>query len=143
MAAPDVCDGTSAVGESRHRIPRRIRWSTEAQSHFCPRCPLQSYTSYPSNLTSEHARTLSPSTPPIFSAMARPRCVLQLAHLRPVDACRATKSRTLTAVQRAMPGHPRGRGSAGGFTHHAWTSAVAAAPASHGDEDRTRRKPHG
>ena len=29
MAAPDVCDGTSAVGESRHRIPRRIRWSTD------------------------------------------------------------------------------------------------------------------
>ena len=28
IAAPDVCDGTSAVGESRHRIPRRIRWST-------------------------------------------------------------------------------------------------------------------
>ena len=28
-AAPDVCDGTSAVGESRHRIPRRIRWSTD------------------------------------------------------------------------------------------------------------------
>jgi hypothetical protein len=25
IAAPDVCDGTSAVGESRHRIPRRIR----------------------------------------------------------------------------------------------------------------------
>jgi hypothetical protein len=24
IAAPDVCDGTSAVGESRHRIPRRI-----------------------------------------------------------------------------------------------------------------------
>jgi hypothetical protein len=29
IAAPDVCDGTSAVGESRHRIPRRIRWSTD------------------------------------------------------------------------------------------------------------------
>jgi hypothetical protein len=29
MAAPHVCDGTSAVGESRHRIPRRIRWSTD------------------------------------------------------------------------------------------------------------------
>jgi hypothetical protein len=28
-AALDVCDGTSAVGESRHRIPRRIRWSTD------------------------------------------------------------------------------------------------------------------
>jgi len=27
-AAPDVCDGTSAVGESRHRSPRRIRWSS-------------------------------------------------------------------------------------------------------------------
>jgi hypothetical protein len=26
IAAPDVCDGTAAVGESRHRIPRRIRW---------------------------------------------------------------------------------------------------------------------
>ena len=25
LAAPDVCDGTAAVGESRHRIPRRIR----------------------------------------------------------------------------------------------------------------------
>ena len=25
IAAPDVYDGTSAVGESRHRIPRRIR----------------------------------------------------------------------------------------------------------------------
>jgi hypothetical protein len=22
IAAPDVCDGTSAVGESRHRIPK-------------------------------------------------------------------------------------------------------------------------
>jgi len=29
IAAPDVCDGTSAVGESRHRIPWRIRWSTD------------------------------------------------------------------------------------------------------------------
>ena len=29
IAAPDLCDGTSAVGESRHRIPRRIRWSTD------------------------------------------------------------------------------------------------------------------
>ena len=29
IAAPDVYDGTSAVGESRHRIPRRIRWSTD------------------------------------------------------------------------------------------------------------------
>jgi hypothetical protein len=29
IAALDVCDGTSAVGESRHRIPRRIRWSTD------------------------------------------------------------------------------------------------------------------
>src|SRR6266851_1795134 len=29
IAAPDVCDGTSAVGESRHRIPRRIRRSTD------------------------------------------------------------------------------------------------------------------
>ena len=29
MAAPDMCDGTSAVGESRHRIPRRIRWSND------------------------------------------------------------------------------------------------------------------
>ena len=29
MAAPDVCDGPPAVGESRHRIPRRIRWSTD------------------------------------------------------------------------------------------------------------------
>ena len=29
IAAPDVCDSTSAVGESRHRIPRRIRWSTD------------------------------------------------------------------------------------------------------------------
>ena len=28
-AAPDVCDGTSAAGESRHRIPRRLRWSTD------------------------------------------------------------------------------------------------------------------
>jgi len=28
--APDVCDGTSAVGESRHRIPRRTRWSTDS-----------------------------------------------------------------------------------------------------------------
>jgi hypothetical protein len=28
-SCPDVCDGTSAVGESRHRIPRRIRWSTD------------------------------------------------------------------------------------------------------------------
>ena len=25
IAAPDVCDGTSGVGESRHRFPRRIR----------------------------------------------------------------------------------------------------------------------
>jgi hypothetical protein len=23
--APDVCDGTSAVGESRHRIPKRMK----------------------------------------------------------------------------------------------------------------------
>jgi hypothetical protein len=29
IAAPDVCNGTSAVGESRHRIPRRIRRSTD------------------------------------------------------------------------------------------------------------------
>jgi hypothetical protein len=29
IAAPDVCDGTSAVGESRHRNPRRIRMSTD------------------------------------------------------------------------------------------------------------------
>ena len=29
IAATGVCDGTSAVGESRHRIPRRIRWSTD------------------------------------------------------------------------------------------------------------------
>ena len=29
IAAPDVCDGTSAIGESRQRIPRRIRWSTD------------------------------------------------------------------------------------------------------------------
>ena len=29
IAAPDVCDGTSAVGDSRHRIPKRIRWSTD------------------------------------------------------------------------------------------------------------------
>jgi hypothetical protein len=28
-AAPDVCDGTSGVGESRRRIPRRIRWSPD------------------------------------------------------------------------------------------------------------------
>ena len=28
IAVLDVCDGTSAVGESRHRIPRRIRWFT-------------------------------------------------------------------------------------------------------------------
>jgi len=26
IAAPDLRDGTSAVGESQHRIPRRIRW---------------------------------------------------------------------------------------------------------------------
>jgi hypothetical protein len=30
IAAPDVCDGTSAVGESRHRIPRCVRWSTDS-----------------------------------------------------------------------------------------------------------------
>jgi len=29
MSAPNVCDGTSAVGESRHRILWRIRWSIE------------------------------------------------------------------------------------------------------------------
>ena len=30
VSQADVCDGTSAVGESRHRIPRRIRgWSTD------------------------------------------------------------------------------------------------------------------
>jgi hypothetical protein len=27
---PDVCDGTSAVGESRHRIQRRIRWDHQS-----------------------------------------------------------------------------------------------------------------
>ena len=34
IAAPDVCDGTSIVGESRHRIPRRIRWSTDRLHHL-------------------------------------------------------------------------------------------------------------
>jgi hypothetical protein len=29
IAAPDVCDGTFAVGESQHRILRRIRWATD------------------------------------------------------------------------------------------------------------------
>ena len=32
IAAADVYDGTSAVGESRHRIPSRIRWSTDGTS---------------------------------------------------------------------------------------------------------------
>jgi signal transduction histidine kinase len=39
-----VCDGTSAVGESRHRIPRRIRWATDrtllSRHRPCP-CPAQ------------------------------------------------------------------------------------------------------
>jgi hypothetical protein len=29
IGCPDVWDCTSAVGESRNRIPRRIRWSTD------------------------------------------------------------------------------------------------------------------
>ena len=45
-------------------------------------------------LISEHARTLSPSTPPISSAMARPPVRFSTGAFAPVDACRAT-SRTL------------------------------------------------